>query len=104
MPKRKPLGAAPVERQRPVSGIFVVTVQLVLSLAALSACTWKRSWKRSDPLISAANGPHFFYEGVSMAWSSRFLRAGQPVTLVYLDLDNFKWLNDNSDAPFRWRG
>jgi diguanylate cyclase (GGDEF)-like protein len=47
---------------------------------------------RTDPLTGAANG-RTFYE----AASSEVERAGrtcQPLTLAYLDLDNFKQLND----------
>ena len=47
---------------------------------------------RSDPLTGAANG-RTFYETVSLA-VERSLRAQSPLTLAYLDLDNFKWLND----------
>jgi diguanylate cyclase (GGDEF)-like protein len=71
-------------------GIFVVTSSL-LSRLRLSLYLEKRL-ARSDPLTGAANG-RTFYEGVSLA-VERALRAGQPVTLAYLDLDNFKWLND----------
>ena len=44
-------------------------------------------------MTGAANG-RVFYEGVSQT-VERCLRAGQPLSLAYLDLDNFKWLNDN---------
>jgi diguanylate cyclase (GGDEF)-like protein len=47
---------------------------------------------RSDPLTGAANG-RTFYESVSLA-VERALRAERPITVAYLDLDNFKWLND----------
>ncbi len=71
-------------------GIFVVTSSL-LSRLRLSLYLEKKL-ARSDPLTGAANG-RTFYEGVSLA-VERALRAQQPVTLAYLDLDNFKWLND----------
>lgn len=71
-------------------GIFVVTSSL-LSRLRLSLYLEKKL-ARSDPLTGAANG-RTFYEAVSLA-VERALRAGQPVTLAYLDLDNFKWLND----------
>jgi GGDEF domain-containing protein len=47
---------------------------------------------RSDPLTGAANG-RTFYESVSQT-VERLLRTEQPLTLAYVDLDNFKWLND----------
>jgi diguanylate cyclase (GGDEF)-like protein len=71
-------------------GIFVVTSSL-LSRLRLSLYLEKRL-ARSDPLTGAANG-RTFYDGVSLA-VERALRVGEPVTLAYLDLDNFKWLND----------
>lgn len=71
-------------------GIFVVTSSL-LSRLRLSLYLEKKL-ARSDPLTGAANG-RTFYEGVAMA-VERALRVEQPVTLAYIDLDNFKWLND----------
>jgi diguanylate cyclase (GGDEF)-like protein len=71
-------------------GIFVVTSSL-LSRLRLSLYLEKKL-ARSDSLTGAANG-RTFYEGVSQS-VERALRAGQPLTLAYLDLDNFKWLND----------
>jgi len=71
-------------------GIFVVTSSL-LSRLRLSLYLEKKL-ARSDPLTGAANG-RTFYESVSQA-VERALRAERPVTLAYLDLDNFKWLND----------
>lgn len=71
-------------------GIFVVTSSL-LSRLRLSLYLEKKL-ARSDPLTGAANG-RTFYEGVSLAVECA-LRANLPVTLAYLDLDNFKWLND----------
>ena len=71
-------------------GIFVVTSS-VLSRLRLSLYLEKKL-ARSDPLTGAANG-RTFYEGVSQA-VERALRAEEAVTLAYLDLDNFKWLND----------
>jgi diguanylate cyclase (GGDEF)-like protein len=71
-------------------GIFVVTSSL-LSRLRLSLYLEKKL-ARSDPLTGAANG-RTFYEGVSQA-VERALRTEHAVTLAYLDLDNFKWLND----------
>jgi diguanylate cyclase (GGDEF)-like protein len=47
---------------------------------------------RTDPLTGAANG-RTFYESVATE-SERAMRTGRPLTLAYLDLDNFKQLND----------
>jgi diguanylate cyclase (GGDEF)-like protein len=72
-------------------GIFVITSSL-LSRLRLSLFIEKKL-ARSDQLTGAANG-RTFYESVSMT-VERALRADRPVTLAYLDLDNFKWINDN---------
>lgn len=71
-------------------GIFVITSSL-LSRLRLSLFLEKKL-ARSDPLTGAANG-RTFYESVSQT-VERALRTEQPLTLAYLDLDNFKWLND----------
>jgi diguanylate cyclase (GGDEF)-like protein len=47
---------------------------------------------RTDPLTGAANG-RTFYE-VAAADAERARRNDRPLTLAYLDLDNFKQLND----------
>jgi diguanylate cyclase (GGDEF)-like protein len=47
---------------------------------------------RTDPLTGAANG-RTFYESAA-AEAERARRLGRPLTLAYLDLDNFKQLND----------
>jgi len=71
-------------------GIFVITSSL-LSRLRVSLYLEKRL-ARSDPLTGAANG-RTFYESVTLE-VERSLRNEQPLTLAYLDLDNFKWLND----------
>ncbi|MBI3822123.1 MAG: diguanylate cyclase [Planctomycetes bacterium] len=71
-------------------GIFVITSSL-LSRLRLSLF-FEKKLARSDPLTGAANG-RTFYETVSQT-VARLLRTRQPLTLAYLDLDNFKWLND----------
>jgi diguanylate cyclase (GGDEF)-like protein len=71
-------------------GIFVITSSL-LSRLRLSLFLEKKL-ARSDPLTGAANG-RTFYEAVSQT-VERVLRAESPLTLAYLDLDSFKWLND----------
>lgn len=72
-------------------GIFVITSSL-LSRLRLSLFLEKKL-ARSDSLTGAANG-RTFYESVSLT-VEHALRASQPVSLAYLDLDNFKWINDN---------
>ena len=72
-------------------GIFVITSSL-LSRLRLSLFLEKRL-ARSDSLTGAANG-RTFYECVSHT-VEHALRTDRPVTLAYLDLDHFKWINDN---------
>ena len=71
-------------------GIFVITSSLLSRLRV--SLFLEKKLARADSLTGAANG-RTFYESVSLAtaWS---LQTSRPVTLVYLDLDNFKWLND----------
>jgi diguanylate cyclase (GGDEF)-like protein len=52
----------------------------------------ERVLARTDALTGAANG-RTFYETVAIE-SERAARTGRPLTLAYLDLDNFKQLND----------
>src|SRR5207253_7376812 len=52
----------------------------------------ERLLARTDPLTGAANA-RTFYESVALE-AERATRAGRPLTLAYLDLDNFKRLND----------
>src|ERR1019366_6848355 len=71
-------------------GIFVITSSLLSRLRV--SLFLEKKLARSDPLTGAANG-RTFYESVSQT-VERVLRSEQPLTLAYLDLDNFKWLND----------
>ena len=71
-------------------GIFVITSSLLARLRL--SLVIEKKLARSDQLTGAANG-RTFYESVSQA-VERSLRTANPLTLVYLDLDNFKWLND----------
>lgn len=71
-------------------GIFVITSSLLARLRM--SLFLEKKLARSDPLTGAANG-RTFYEAVSQS-VERCLRSDQPLTLAYLDLDNFKWLND----------
>ena len=71
-------------------GIFVITSSLLSRLRV--SLFLEKKLARSDPLTGAANG-RTFYEGVSQTVEC-LLRTEQPLTLAYVDLDNFKWLND----------
>ena len=70
----------------------------VLALAAWLASRlrvsilWERFLARTDALTGAANGRTFYEAAAAEAERSR--RAGRPLTLAYLDLDDFKQLND----------
>jgi len=71
-------------------GVFVITSSLLSRLRV--SLFLEKKLARSDQLTGAANG-RTFYENVSQA-VERSLRNNRPLTLAYLDLDNFKWLND----------
>jgi diguanylate cyclase (GGDEF)-like protein len=71
-------------------GVFVITSSLLSRLRV--SLFLEKKLARSDPLTGAANG-RTFYETVSQT-VERLLRTEQPLTLAYVDLDNFKWLND----------
>ncbi len=70
------------------------TLVLVTSLVSRLrvAVRREREMARTDPLTGAANG-RTFYE-LAAAEAARARRNGQPLTLAYFDLDNFKQLND----------
>lgn len=72
-------------------GVFVITSSLLSRLRV--SLFLEKKLARSDPLTGAANG-RTFYESVSHT-VERMMRDEKPLTLAYLDLDNFKWLNDN---------
>jgi diguanylate cyclase (GGDEF)-like protein len=71
-------------------GVFTISSSLLTRLRA--AMFHERLLARTDPLTGAANG-RTFYEalGAEARWSREL---GHPLTLAYLDLDNFKQLND----------
>jgi diguanylate cyclase (GGDEF)-like protein len=71
-------------------GTFAITSSLLsrLHLAVLR----ERALARNDPLTGAANG-RTFYEAAGQA-IEQALRTGTPLTLAYLDLDDFKQVND----------
>jgi diguanylate cyclase (GGDEF)-like protein len=71
-------------------GVFVISSSLLGRLR--NAIVRERLLARTDPLTGAANA-RTFYEalGAEARWSRE---VGRPLTLAYLDLDNFKQLND----------
>jgi diguanylate cyclase (GGDEF)-like protein len=71
-------------------GMLVIVSSLVARLHV--GIVRERLLARTDALTGAANG-RTFYEAIARE-SERAVRAGRPLTLVYLDLDNFKQLND----------
>jgi diguanylate cyclase (GGDEF)-like protein len=70
--------------------MFVVTSSLLSRLRI--SMLHEQALARTDSLTGAANG-RTFYEHVCLA-VERSLRSLTPLTLAYLDLDNFKRLND----------
>ena len=71
---------------------FFIIVTLLLS-ALRKTLEQQKELARTDSLTGAYNG-RFFYELVQSEIDS-FERFGHPFTVVYVDLDNFKTLNDN---------
>jgi len=71
-------------------GVFVVVVVVLAQLR--SAHQKERRLARTDPLTGVANFRWFEEEAQRAMYSSR--RYGGPLSLVYLDLDDFKQVND----------
>lgn len=71
-------------------GVFAITSSLLSRLRV--SLYIEKKLARSDPLTGAANG-RTFYETVSQHVEYA-LHGGRPITLAYLDLDQFKSLND----------
>jgi diguanylate cyclase (GGDEF)-like protein len=70
---------------------FFVIITLLLS-ALKKATEREREFARVDNLTGAAN-PRFFYDLAQME-IERFQRYKHPFTVAYIDLDNFKTVND----------
>ena len=70
---------------------FFVIITLLLS-ALRRSTEREREFARVDNLTGALN-PRFFY-GLAQMEINRFQRYKQPFTLAYIDLDNFKTVND----------
>lgn len=71
---------------------FFVIITLLLS-ALRRATEREKEFARVDNLTGALN-PRFFY-GLAQMEINRFQRYEQPFTLAYIDLDNFKSVNDH---------
>jgi len=71
--------------------IFFVVVSSMLSRLRDSMLR-ERALARTDPLTGAANG-RTFYEKVGLELA-RTRRTGRPLTLAYVDVDDFKRVND----------
>ena len=70
---------------------FAIVGSLIATLKA--ALTHERELSRTDPLTSLLNSRAFYAEA---AWVLALCRRkDHPVTLAYLDLDNFKAINDS---------
>jgi diguanylate cyclase (GGDEF)-like protein len=71
-------------------GFFLTTAALVSALRATGAR--EKELAQTDPLTGSASG-RAFYENVHVELE-RSRRTGRPVTLAFLDLDDFQQLND----------
>ncbi|MBO0698280.1 MAG: GGDEF domain-containing protein, partial [Zavarzinella sp.] len=71
-------------------GILVLVASLAARLHA--GILRERRLARTDALTGAANGRHFYEAVAATADQARLTR--EPLTLAYLDLDDFKQVND----------
>jgi diguanylate cyclase (GGDEF)-like protein len=76
-------------------GVFTLSCSLVSRLRLALARV--RALARTDPLTGAANGRTFYEQAEYEA--RRCQRTGRPLTLAYLDVDNFKAVNDRLGHP-----
>lgn len=72
-------------------GFFVITTLLLVELRR--ALDRQRELARTDPLTGALNSRAF--SEVALHEILRARRYGRPLTVAYLDLDNFKTVNDH---------
>jgi diguanylate cyclase (GGDEF)-like protein len=72
------------------TALFLVFVEVVAALR--HALDREKESARTDPLTGVSNRRHFIeLTGTALAFARRYRR---PMTIVYLDLDNFKQIND----------
>jgi diguanylate cyclase (GGDEF)-like protein len=74
-----------------VQAISFATVGLLIATLKVSLLR-ERGLSRTDPLTALLNSRAFFEEAARILSLCR--RKGRPVTLAYVDLDNFKAVND----------
>jgi diguanylate cyclase (GGDEF)-like protein len=74
-----------------VRGTFVFTISLLLWKIKVRLVA-EESQSRTDPLTHIPNRRHFYDEAEKEIARAR--RYGQPFTMVYIDLDDFKLIND----------
>jgi diguanylate cyclase (GGDEF)-like protein len=86
---------SPVWNTLVMLGFFLITAKLVLMVR--ERLEREALWARTDPLTGLVNA-RFFYERLA-AESERASRYGHPFTLVYMDMDNFKEVNDTRGHP-----
>ncbi|MCM8791278.1 MAG: diguanylate cyclase [Candidatus Omnitrophica bacterium] len=75
-----------------IQSVFFIMFALVLMALKKSQVGLKRL-SRTDPLTEVVNSRYFFEIG--RAETHRSLRYKHPFSVVYLDIDNFKSINDN---------
>lgn len=76
------------------AALFATMVLIASLVARLQSALWReRQLARTDPLTGVANG-RTFYETAARE-TVRAHRAGTALTLAYLDVDDFKRLNDS---------
>lgn len=69
---------------------FLVTTFLLSELK--KRLEWEKDSARTDPLTKIANRRHFY--ALAQMQIARAVRYGEPFTVAYVDIDNFKAFND----------
>lgn len=72
-------------------GFFIIITLLISRLH--TSFRHEKELARTDPMTGAANS-RYFYEMANFELA-RSRRSGRPLTLAYIDLDNFKFVNDH---------
>jgi diguanylate cyclase (GGDEF)-like protein len=73
--------------------LFFFLIIVVVTSGLKSALEREKKISRTDPLTGVSNA-RYFYEFAEIELE-RARRYGHLLTIVYLDLDNFKYINDN---------